>query len=71
MNYSLLIQWSSTDQCYWVTIAEFEPLVMQPCASGKTYQEALNNAQDCIEACLDDWQQAEITPPGPAIVDAA
>lgn len=51
-RYSLLIQWSKADQLYLGTIPEFVGLVMQPCTSGKTYQEALENAEDCIESCL-------------------
>jgi predicted RNase H-like HicB family nuclease len=71
MNYSLLIQWSPADQCYLVTIPEFHQLVMQPCTSGITYQDAIENAQDCIEACLEYWQQEGITPPIPAVAKAA
>lgn len=70
-HYSLLIQWSDADRLYLVTIAEFTGLVMQPCTSGKTYQEALDNAQDCIEACLEYWQQAGIAPPSPTVLQIA
>jgi predicted RNase H-like HicB family nuclease len=71
MNYSLLIQWSPTNQRYLVTIAEFNELVMQPCTSGTTYQDAIENAQDCIEACLEYCRQETITPPLPVIAEAA
>jgi predicted RNase H-like HicB family nuclease len=70
-RYSILIQWSDLDQRYLVTIPEFAELVMQPCTSGKTYQAALENAQDCIAACLEYWQNAGIDPPTPAILQAA
>lgn len=71
MNYSVLIQWSEVDRRYLVTIPEFEELVMQPCTSGLTYQEAIANAQDCIEACLEHWQEEGIQPPSPEVVTAA
>jgi len=70
-RYSILIQWSETDQLYLVTISEFAELVMQPCTSGKNYQEALENAQDCIDACLESWQDSGITPPSPIVLQVA
>lgn len=70
-RYSLVIQWSETDQLYLVTIPEFAELIMQPCTSGKTYQEALDNTQDCIEACLEYWQKENITLPSPKILQLA
>jgi antitoxin HicB len=70
-HYSILIQWSEEDQLYLVTVPEFVGLVMQPCTSGKTYEEAVVNAQDCIETCLDYFDQAGITPPAPTISQMA
>jgi antitoxin HicB len=70
-HYSLLIQWSEADQLYLVTIPEFTELVMQPCTSGKTYLEALENAQDCIESCLDYWDEIGTMLPAPAVLQAA
>jgi predicted RNase H-like HicB family nuclease len=71
MNYSILLQWSEADRLYLVTIPEFAELVMQPCTHGSTYQEALANAQDCIETCLEYWQAEGITPPKPNILQMA
>lgn len=62
-HYSLLIQWSEEDQLYLVTIPEFVDLIKQPCTHGKTYEEAIKMAQDCIEVCLDYFEQQGITPP--------
>lgn len=70
-RYSLLIQWSKADQLYLGTIPEFVGLVMQPCTSGKTYQEALENAEDCIESCLKYWREVGVAPPAPAVLQAA
>jgi len=71
MGYSILIQWSEADKLYLVTIAEFDNLIQQPCTSGKTYQDALDNAQDCIAACLEYWQETGIAIPPPATIQAA
>ncbi len=65
IRYRLLIEWSNADQLYLVTIPEFDGRVMQPCTSGKTYEEALDNAQDCIQACLEAWEDAAEDTPQP------
>jgi predicted RNase H-like HicB family nuclease len=44
---------------------------MQPSTSGGTYQEAIENAQDCIEACLEYCQQEGMIPPDPLDIEAA
>ncbi len=64
-RYSLLIECSNADQLYLVTIPEFNGRVMQPCIAGKTYEEALHNAQDCIQACLEAWEEAQEEAPPP------
>jgi predicted RNase H-like HicB family nuclease len=70
-HYSLLIQWSEEDQLYLVTIPEFVGLIKQPCTHGKTYEEAIEMAQDCIEVCLDYFEQQSITPPVPQVLEVA
>jgi predicted RNase H-like HicB family nuclease len=70
-RYSILIQWSEEDQLYLVTIPEFEGRVMQPCTSGETYELALANAQDCIEACLDYWNDVGMSLPLPVALQVA
>lgn len=70
-HYSLLIQWSEEDQLYLVTIPEFSDLAMQPCTYGKTYEEAVRNAQEAIEGYLEYCQEEGISPPVPAIPDVA
>ena len=62
-RYSVLIQWSEEDHLYLVTVPEFVGRVMQPCTSGKTYEEALHQAQDCIAACLEVWEMNGEVPP--------
>jgi antitoxin HicB len=70
-RYSILIQWSEEDQLYLVMIPEFVDRVMQPCTSGKTYEEAVTNAQDCIQACLEVWETEGVEPPVPSFLQVA
>ncbi|OUC11563.1 MAG: hypothetical protein B0A82_27185 [Alkalinema sp. CACIAM 70d] len=70
-RYSILIQWSEADQLFLVTIPEFVGRVMQPCTAGKTYEEALMMAQDCIAACLEAWEASGEVPPVAASFAAA
>lgn len=70
-RYSLLIQWSNGDSLYLVTVPEFSELVMQPCTSGRTYEEAVNNAQEAIDSYLAYCDEEGITPPSPAIPQVA
>jgi predicted RNase H-like HicB family nuclease len=70
-RYSIQIHWSDPDRLYLVTIPEFAELVMQPCTSGQTYREAIDNAEDCIEACLEFWHEGGIIPPLPRVLQVA
>jgi predicted RNase H-like HicB family nuclease len=45
-RYSPIIQWSDEDQLYLVTIPEFSNIAIQPCTYGKTYEDAIANAQE-------------------------
>ncbi len=62
-RYSLLIQWSEEDQLYLVTLPDFAQLAMQPCTYGKTYEEAIANAQEVIAGYLEYCQEENLVPP--------
>jgi predicted RNase H-like HicB family nuclease len=62
-HYSILIQWSETDQLYWATVPEFVGRVKQPCSSGSTYTDAMHEAEDCIYTCLEVWDENGEDPP--------
>ena len=47
-----MIQWSEEDQCYVVFLPEFTH-IMQPCTHGKTYEDALKNAQEVLEILIE------------------
>lgn len=59
MKYTIIVQWSDEDQCYVVSLPEFEN-VFQPCTHGDTYEEAVKNAQEVlkmlIESALEDGE---------------
>jgi len=69
-RYSLLIQWSEEDQFYLVTLPEFAEIAMQPCTYGKTYEDAIANAQEAIAGYLKYCQAEGILPPSPSPVAA-
>ena len=66
-RYSLQIQWSEEDQLYLVTIPEFGDIVMQPCTYGRTYEEAVSNAQEAIGGYLEYCHEEGIAPPSPLL----
>ncbi|WP_199249256.1 type II toxin-antitoxin system HicB family antitoxin [[Phormidium] sp. ETS-05] len=69
-RYSLLIQWSEADGLYLVTLPEFAKLAMQPCTYGKTYEEAIANAQEAIASYLEYCQEEGLVPPSPSPIAA-
>ncbi len=55
-KYSISIQWSDEDECFVVTLPDFEDL-MQPCTHGETYDEAMKNAQEVLELLIESAQR--------------
>jgi len=53
MKYTVIIQWSEEDQCFVVTLPEFQEVVMQPVTHGDTYEEALKNAQEVLDLLVE------------------
>ena len=60
-QYSMVIQWSSEDDCYVVYVPDFEPHFMQPCTHGETYEEAARQGKDAIESMI-YWLREDGTP---------
>lgn len=48
-NYSMIIQWSETAQCFVVTLPEWGELCH---TYGDTYEEALKNAQEVLKLMI-------------------
>ena len=46
LNYSMVIQWSSKDNCFVVTLPEWGELCH---TYGDTYEEALSNAKEVLQ----------------------
>lgn len=69
-RYSVIIRWSEEDQLYLVTLPEFSEIAMQPCTYGRTYENAIANAQEAIASYLEYCQAEGILPPSPTHVAA-
>ena len=64
MKYTIIIQWSSEDECYVVSLPEFKE-VFQPCTHGETYSGAVKNAQEVLEMLIDSALENGETLPEP------
>ncbi len=77
--YSMVIQWSSDDRLFLVTIPEFaddlrsveDHRVMMPCTHGKTREEAIKNGEEVIDLYLDAWQMEGESIPEPRMLQVA
>ena len=50
-NYSIIIQWSAQNDCFVASLPEWENCNTK----GKTYEEALENAQKAIVSLVDSF----------------
>ena len=53
LTYSIVIQWSDEDQLYLVILPEFGS---DPHTHGKTYDEAIKNAQEVLDLLIETYQ---------------
>lgn len=51
-RYSMLIQWSDEDQAFLVTLPEWADRVLGPVTHGDTYEQAVRNGQEALEALI-------------------
>ena len=61
--YSMVIQWSDEDQVYVVSLPEFGPYSK---THGRTYREAVKNAQEVLELLMETGQEDGESLPEPA-----
>ena len=61
-HYSMNIQWDPEDDIYIVSIPELKVRT-----HGKTYEEAVKNAQEVIELCLEVAEQEGRPVPPPKV----
>jgi predicted RNase H-like HicB family nuclease len=66
-HYSMLIQWNADDQIYVVTVPKLPGCMTH----GKTYEEAVRQAQDAIATWIDGSQELGLPIPPPRILKIA
>ncbi|MCY7391633.1 MAG: type II toxin-antitoxin system HicB family antitoxin [Leptolyngbyaceae cyanobacterium CAN_BIN12] len=67
--YSMVIQWSETDQLYLVHLPEFP--TQQFVTHGNTYEEAARNGQEAIDSLV-EWYKSQGKPlPQPILAEVA
>ncbi len=52
LQYSMVVQSSNDDQAYLVTLPEWEGRVFNPVTHGDTYEEAIKNGREALEALV-------------------
>lgn len=65
--YSIIIEWSSEDNKHIVTLPEFPSCH----TDGKTYQEALRNAQEALELLVESYEALGLPLPQPRLYATA
>jgi predicted RNase H-like HicB family nuclease len=65
--YSITIEWSPEDNKYVVTLPEFPNCH----TDGKTYQEALQNAQEALELLVESYEALDLPLPQPRLYATA
>jgi predicted RNase H-like HicB family nuclease len=71
LRYSMLVQWSDEDQAYLVTLPEWADRVLGPVTHGETYEEAIRNGHEALEALIASAQQHQEPLPEPRVFVAA
>ena len=66
-KYSVTIQWSKEDQLYIATLPEF-PICH---THGKTYEEAVQQAEEVIELLIETFEEDKRRLPAPIILALA
>ena len=51
-HYSMLIHWSDEDRAYLVTLPDWRERVLGPVTHGATYEEAVANGKEALEALI-------------------
>ncbi len=66
-HYSMVIEWSDTDQAYIVSLPEWTGIALQPVTHGDTYEEAVKNGHEVLEMLIEDANQDGIPLPAPKL----
>ncbi len=70
-HYSMLIQWSNEDDAFLVILPEWADRVLGPVSHGATYEEAVKNGYDALEALIASATKHGEALPTPRIFAAA
>lgn len=68
IHYSMVIEWSDEDHIYVVSLPEWGDLVH---THGRTYEEALHNAKELLEALIATREVGGVPVPEPRVFTAA
>lgn len=67
-RYSMVIQWSDDDRAYVVSLPEWGARVVNPVTHGATYDEAVRNGAEAIEALIVSTDQHGEALPEPNVL---
>jgi antitoxin HicB len=67
LRYSMLVQWSEVDQAYLVTPPEWVDRVLGPVTHGDTYEEAIKNGHEALEALIASARKHQEPLPEPQV----
>ncbi|KAF3887535.1 MULTISPECIES: type II toxin-antitoxin system HicB family antitoxin [Nostocales] len=68
LHYSIIIQWSTEDCKYIVSLPEFGPYAH---THGNTYAEALKNGEEVLELLIEEYQAQGKALPEPLTANTA
>jgi predicted RNase H-like HicB family nuclease len=71
LRYSMIIQWSPDDQAYLVTLPEWEGRIFNPVTHGETYEAAIKNGHEALEALVASAQKHGESLPEPRVFTVA
>jgi antitoxin HicB len=71
LHYSMVVQWSNDDQAYLVTLPEWNKRVFNPVTHGDTYEEAMKNGHEALEALVASARKHDEALPEPLVFAGA
>jgi antitoxin HicB len=71
LHYSMVIQWSDADDAFLVFLPEWDGRVLGPVSHGGTYEEAVKNGYEALEALIASANKHGEALPAPRIFAAA
>ncbi len=66
-----MVQWSDADEAYLVTLPEWADRVLGPVTHGDTYEQAIKNGHEALEALIASARKHGESLPVPQVYTAA